>query len=72
MNTLHITTHYGCQEISTPHCTELYGGGLIGILDKAAKIFKLVTDIVKGVDLFLDDLLPSFMEGFKEGWESTR
>ena len=72
MTTIHITTNYNCQEISTPHCTELYGGGLWSIYESTVKAVKLIFEGVKLIDEFFSDIGPSFIEGFKEGWESTR
>ena len=67
MNTIQFTTNYGCQEISGAHCVELSGGSFKALVD----FIKLVVILIESVDLLINDFGPSFVQGFKEGWEAA-
>jgi len=71
MNIIRITTNYDCQEISGTLCSELSGGSFLSLVDKVVKVGKLIHEGIKLLDAFIDDIYPSFIEGFKEGWEAA-
>ena len=67
MNTIQFTTNYGCQEISGALCVELSGGSFKALVE----FVKLIVTAIELTDKFINDFGPSFVQGFKEGWEAA-
>jgi|GEM_PF-2712177 hypothetical protein len=67
MITIQNPTNYGCQEISGALCIELSGGSF----KKIVEFVGLIVKAVEYIDKTISDFGPSFVQGFKEGWEAA-